>query len=81
MQMRRTLRIPIFVAEKSQYRNCQWQEPVAFGRGCAGGGEAEISISESQSTELAQRQGKLFKDESHWVNGSRDAGNSPTISR
>src|SRR5580692_961626 len=30
MQMRRTLRMPVFVAKKSQYRNCQQQERVAF---------------------------------------------------
>jgi hypothetical protein len=28
MEIRPTLRIPIFVAEKSQYRNCQQQERV-----------------------------------------------------
>jgi hypothetical protein len=32
MQMRRALRMPSFVAEKSQYRNCQWQERVADAR-------------------------------------------------
>jgi len=44
MQMRQTLRMPVFVAKKSQYRNCQWQEWVAISHGCAGSGEAEISI-------------------------------------
>jgi hypothetical protein len=44
MQMRRTLRMPVFVAKKSQYRNCQWQEWVAISHGCTGSGEAEILI-------------------------------------
>jgi hypothetical protein len=44
MQMRQTLRMPVFVAQKSQYRNCQWQEWVAISHGRAGSGEAEISI-------------------------------------
>jgi hypothetical protein len=43
MQVRQALRLPIFVAKKSQYRNCQWQERVAFSHRCAGGGEAGIS--------------------------------------
>jgi hypothetical protein len=61
MQRRRTLRIPSFVAEKSQYRNCQRQERVAFSHRCADGGEAEISTLASRTIELARRRRKLFK--------------------
>jgi hypothetical protein len=60
MQMRRVLRMPIFVAKKSQYRNCQQRERVAFSRGCAGDGEAEILRLGSRSTELARRNRKIF---------------------
>jgi hypothetical protein len=61
MQIRLARRMPVFVAKKSQYRNCQSRERVAFSHGCAGGGEAEISILRSRSSELAQRRRKLFK--------------------
>jgi hypothetical protein len=60
MQIRQARRMPVFVAKKSQYRNCQWQERVAFSHGCAGGGEAEISILRSRSSELARGRRKLF---------------------
>jgi hypothetical protein len=60
MEMRRTLRMPVFVAKKSQYRNCQQQEWVALGHGCAGGAEAEISLLESWSTESVRRHRKFF---------------------
>jgi hypothetical protein len=61
MQMRQALRMPILVAKKSQYRNRQCQEQVAFSHRRAGGGEAEISILASQTIELARRRRKLFK--------------------
>jgi hypothetical protein len=53
--------MPIFVAEKSQYRNRQCQERVAFSHRCAGGSEAEISTLASRMSELARRRRKLFK--------------------
>jgi hypothetical protein len=61
MQRRRALRMPSFVAEKSQYRNCQRQERVAVNHRCAGGGEAEISTLVSRMSELARRRRTLFK--------------------
>src|SRR6204780_5225320 len=39
MQIRQARRMPVFVAKKSQYRNCLLRERVAFSHGCAGGGE------------------------------------------
>jgi hypothetical protein len=60
MPMRQTLRMPVFVAKKSQYRNCQRQERVAFGYRCVGGCEAEISTSTSLLFELARRRRELF---------------------
>lgn len=60
MPMRQRLRMPILVAEKSQYRNCQQQERLAFGPRCAGGCEAEISTSISRLFELARRRCALF---------------------
>jgi len=61
MQRRRALRMPRFVAEKSQYRNCQWQERVDFSLRCAGGGEAEISTLASRTIELVRRRRKFLK--------------------
>jgi|HubBroStandDraft_3_1064219.scaffolds.fasta_scaffold12022_2 hypothetical protein len=59
MEMRQTRRMLGFVAEKSQYRNYQWQEWVAFHCGCAGGGEAEIAILGLRSAALGQSRRKL----------------------
>jgi hypothetical protein len=42
MQMRQALRMPSFVAEKSQYRNCQWQEWLAFSHRRAGGAKPKF---------------------------------------
>src|SRR6202044_2407758 len=61
MQMRRALRMPVFVAEKSQYRNCQRRERVVLNHRCAGGSESKISPLASRRFELARRRPKLFK--------------------
>jgi hypothetical protein len=53
--------MPSLVAEKSQYQNCLWQERVAFGHRCTGGGEAGISTLASRTSELARRCRKLFE--------------------
>jgi hypothetical protein len=53
--------MPNFVAEKSQYRNCQWQEWVAFSADARAVGEAEISTLISRMSELARHRRTLFK--------------------
>jgi hypothetical protein len=78
MQSRRALRMPSFVAEKSQSRNCQWQERVVFSHRCACGGKAEMSTLASRTIELARRHRKLFKAD---LFESSDSAAAETISR